>query len=191
MFSIPKLKNDQVEEPDLAEPRNGVVFSHSSELWTSKLSAKTFTKITETLDLSNLEPKRNLKSKGYKEKVCLNHSNGGPNIQDAELVFINVSNCRTRILDILKTCWDFKVNKYTNIFPAIADINSLLYSYYKSSKTMDSTLSVGDPCITKSTHWDSLKRLQRKLIRESWRPGTGRIVLVKRSKAIDKRTVTI
>ena len=162
MFSRPKLKNYQVEEPDLAEPRNGVVFSHSSELWTSKLSAKTFTKITETLDLSNLEPKRNLKSKGYKEKVCLNHSNGGPNIQDAELVFINVSNCRTRILDILKTCWDFKVNKYTNIFPAIADINSLLYSYYKSSKTMDSTLSVGDPCITKSTHWDSLKRLQRR-----------------------------
>lgn len=56
MFFAPRLKNDQVEEPDLAEPRNGDVFSHPSELWASKLSAKTFTKITETLDLSNLEP---------------------------------------------------------------------------------------------------------------------------------------
>lgn len=167
MFSRPKLKNYQVEEPDLAEPRNGDVFSHFSELLTSKLSAKTLTKITETLDLSNLESKRSPKSKGYKEKVCINHSNGGPDVQDTESVFVNVSNCRTRILDILKTCWDFKVSRYTNIFPAIVDINSLLYSYYKSSKSRDNTTSVGNQCSIKSTDWDKIKRLQRKLVRES------------------------
>jgi retron-type reverse transcriptase len=185
MFFEPKLKNDQAEEPDLGEPRNGDVFSHCHESWTSELLAKTLTKITETLDLSNLEPEQNHRLKGNKEEVCITHGNGGPEIQNVEAVLIDVSNCRICILDKLKTCWDFKSGKYTNVFPVITDFNSLLYSCYKSSKLIDGSIAVGNQYILEGADIDKIKRLQRRLVRESWRPGIGRRVL------IDKRAITI
>ena len=191
MFSAPRLKNDQVEEPDLAEPRNCDVFSHSSELLTSKLSAKMSTKIIEPLDLSNLEPKWNYELKGYNEEVCINHSNGGPEIENAESIFINVPNCRNCILNMLKTCWDSKTNKYSNIFLAIADFSSLLYSYYKSSKPRDSILMGGNLSIIEGSSLGKIRRLQRKLVKESWRPGTKKIVLLKKTGLIERRVITI
>lgn len=56
MFSEPEVNDDQVDEPDLAEPRNGDVFSHCHDPGTNESLAETFTKITDLLDLSSLEP---------------------------------------------------------------------------------------------------------------------------------------
>jgi retron-type reverse transcriptase len=185
MFSEPKLKNDQAEEPDLGEPRNGDAFSHCHESWTSEFLAKALTKITETLDLSNLESERNYKSKGNKEEVCVTYGNKSPETQNIETVLVDLLYCRICILDKLKACWDCKTGKYTNIFPVITDLNALLYSCYKSSKSIDGAITVGNQYILESTEIDKIRRLQRKLVRESWRP------VIERRVIIDKRAITI
>jgi hypothetical protein len=55
-FSEPEVNDDQVDEPDLAEPRNGDALSHCHDPGTNEFLAETLTKITDLSDLSNLEP---------------------------------------------------------------------------------------------------------------------------------------
>jgi hypothetical protein len=104
MFFESRLNNDPAEEPDLAEPRNGDAFPYRDEPCTSKLLTKTLTKVIKPLNLSKLEFEEKRESNVNQKEVCSDHGNEGLRTEDVESAVINVSNCRTCILDRLKTC---------------------------------------------------------------------------------------
>lgn len=129
--------------------------------------------------------------KGNKDEVRVARGNKVLETQSTEYLAMNVLYYRVYILDRLKTCWDFKTGKYINVFSVIADLNSLLYSYYKSSKYNDITTAVRNQDSIDGMDIDKMKRLQKRLIRESWIPGTGKKVFINKTAFSDKCSLTI
>jgi hypothetical protein len=133
-----------------------------------------------------LEPEQNYKAKGNKKKIRVAHGSKVPKNQNAGHVAINALDYRTYILDILKTCWDFKTGRYTNVFEVIADFNLLLYSYNQFKTPKSATTVTENQGAINSTDFANMKRLQKRLLKESWGPGMGKRVLIDKTKSSDK-----